>query len=71
MEMDATIVALRRFEKAEKAYTGFTANLLESGATITPESRAQAKALRETLDKARVDYHEALRESGRMVPFTH
>lgn len=71
MEMDATIVALRRFEEAEKAYTGFTGNLLESGATITPDSRAQAKTLRETLDKARGDYHEALRESGRMVPFTH
>ncbi len=71
MEMDATIVALRRFEEAEKAYTGFTGNLIESGVTITPDARAQAKALRETLDKARGDYHEALRESGRMVPFTH
>ncbi len=71
MEMDPTIMALRRFEESEKAYTAFTGDLLESGATITPELRAQAKALRVTLDKARGDYHEALRDSGRMVPFTH
>ena len=71
MEMDATIVALRRFEEAERAYTAFTGDLLESEATITPELRAQAKALRESLDAARGEYHEALRESGRMVPFTH
>ena len=71
MEMDPTIVALRRFEEAEKAYTAFTGDLLESGNTITPDLRTQAKSLRETLDKARSDYHEALRESGRMVPFTH
>jgi hypothetical protein len=71
MEMDPTIVALRRFEEAERAYTAFTGDLLEGGATITPELRAEAKALRVALDKARADYHEALRESGRMVPFTH
>lgn len=69
--MDPTITALRRFEEAEKAYTTFTGDLLESGATITPELRARAKALRVTLDEARRDYHEALRDSGRMVPFTH
>jgi hypothetical protein len=71
MEMDPTIVALRRFEEAEQAYTAFTGDLLEGGATITPELRAQAKALRESLEGARNDYHAALRESGRMVPFTH
>lgn len=71
MEMDPTIVALRRFEEAERAYTVFTGDLLESGAAITPELRAQAKALRESLDAARSDYHAALRESGRMVLFTH
>ena len=71
MEMDATIVALRRFEEAEKAYTAFTGDLLESGATITEDFRTQAKVLRQTLDTARRDYHEALRDSGRMVPFTH
>jgi hypothetical protein len=37
MEMDPIIVALRRFEEAEKAYTVFTGDLLESGAEITPE----------------------------------
>lgn len=71
MEMDPTIVALRRFEEAEMAFTAFTGDLFESGATITPDLRAQAKALRMALDTARADYHEALRESGRMVPFTH
>jgi hypothetical protein len=71
MEMDPTIVASRRFEEAERAYTAFAGDLLEGGATITPDLRARAKALRETLDKARGDYHEALRDSGRMVPFTH
>ena len=71
MEMDPTIVALRRFEEAEMAYTAFTGTLLESGVTIPPDLRAQAKALRVALDGARADYHEALRESGRMVPFTH
>ncbi len=71
MEMDPTIVALRRFEEAEKAYTAFTGDLLESGAMITEDLRTQAKGLRKTLDTARSDYHEALRDSGRMVPFTH
>jgi len=71
MELDPTIEALRRFEDAEREYTAFAGDLLESGATITPDLRAQAKALRGTLDKARGDYHEALRDSGRMVPFTH
>ena len=71
MEMDPTILALRRFEDAERAYTAFTGNLLESGATITEDLRARAKALREALDTARGSYHEALQDSGRMVPFTH
>ena len=71
MEMDPTIVALRRFEEAELAYTTFAGDLLESDAAISPDERTRARALRETLDKARGDYHEALRDSGRMVPFTH
>jgi hypothetical protein len=71
MEMDPTIVALRRFEEAEMAYTAFTGDLLESGAPITDDLRTRAKALRKTLDTARGDYHEALRDSGRMIPFTH
>ena len=52
MEMDPTIVALRRFEEAEMAYTAFTGTLLESGVTIPPDLRAQAKALRVALDGA-------------------
>ena len=71
MEMDATIEALRRFEEAERAYTSLTEHLLESGVAITSSDRAKAKALREGLDKARAEYHAALRDSGRMVPFTH
>jgi hypothetical protein len=71
MEMDATIEALRRFEEAERAYTSLTEHLLESDALITPSARAEAKTLREGLDKARAEYHAALRDSGRMVPFTH
>ncbi len=50
MEMDPTIVALRHFEEAEMAFTAFAGNLLESGVTIPPELRAQAKALRVALD---------------------
>jgi len=71
MDMDPTIVALRRFEEAEVAYTTFTGNLLDSRAEIAQSDREEAAALRDTLDQARRAYHEALRESGRMVPFTH
>ena len=71
MEMDQTILALRRFEEAEKAYTTFTGDLLDRGATITEDARQRARALRQELDHAREDYHAALRDSGRMVLFTH
>jgi len=71
MDMDPTIVALRRFEEAELAYTTFTGNLLDSRAEISAAARREAASLREALDKARAAYHEALRESGGMVPFTH
>jgi hypothetical protein len=71
MDLDPTIVALRRFEAAELAYTTFTGNLLDSRAEITQSAREEAAALRDALDRARRQYHEALRESGRLVPFTH